>query len=242
MPWYGHEVFDGRTRTTMPRHPLMALLLLAATILPIPSVFGQEFVPPETLLPDPGAAYAVKNVAANDRLNVRSQPGTQSQTIGTLAHDARGIVVTGRRTGDGSSVWWEVVMPGESGDTGWVNHRFLAAQTNADTGGGNYPLLCTGTEPFWSLRLEDGHGAYSDPDTEIVTLSASSWMKSRNSPAVFAIRLRDENNGAAGEGYTTIQRATCSDGMSDFEYPFQATVILPDQTVLDGCCSRSASP
>jgi len=226
----------------MPQHPLMALLLLAATILPMSAALAQDFIPPEALSPDPGAAYAVKDVAANDRLNVRSQPGTGSQTIGSLAHDARGIVVTGRRAADGSSVWWEVIMPGETGDAGWVNHRFLAAQTGAETGGGDYPLVCTGTEPFWSLRLEDGHGAYSDPETEMVTMSASRWTRSRNSPAVFVIRLQDENNGAAGEGYTTIQRAACSDGMSDFEYPFQATVILPDQTVLDGCCSRTGSP
>ena len=224
------------------RYVLRRSAATTLVLLQISVAYAQDFIPPEALTPEPGLSYAVKDVAASDRLNVRSQPGTESEMMGSLAHDARGILVTGRRAAEGSSVWWEVIMPSGPGENGWVNHRFLAAETSADTGGDNYPLLCTGTEPFWSLRLEDGHGAYSDPETETVTFSASDWIKSRNSPAIFALRLQDENQGAAGEGYTTVHRTTCSDGMSDFDYPFQATVILPDQTVLDGCCSRTVSP
>jgi len=224
----------------MPRHPLIALLLLAAAILPKPAALGQDFIPPEALSPDPGAAYAVKDVAANDSLNVRSLPGTRSDMVTRLPHDARGILVTGKRMTEGSSVWWEVITTGVQGRTGWVNHRYLAVEPDGVQS--SYPLQCGGTEPFWSLRLEDSHAAYSDPETETVTLSASGWMRSRNSPGVFAIQLRSEDDDPGTDGYATIDRTACSDGMSDFEYPFEATVILPDQTVLDGCCSRLAVP
>jgi uncharacterized membrane protein len=143
---------------------------------------------------------------------------------------------------EGNSVWWEVITQGGPGGTGWVNHRYLAAEAGGDPGEASYPLLCAGTEPFWSLRLDDGQAVYSDPETEAVMMSASGWIRSRNSPAVLAIRLQGQGGAAGPNGHVAIQRNSCSDGMSDFDYPFGVTVILPDQTVLDGCCSRTASP
>jgi uncharacterized membrane protein len=211
-------------------------------LCPATSSLAQEFIPPEALSPDPGMTYAVKDVAANDQLNVRSQPGTQADTVVRLAPDARGILVTGRRMAEGNSVWWEVITQGGPGSTGWVNHRYLAAEAGGDPGEASYPLLCAGTEPFWSLRLDDRQAVYSDPETEAVMMNASDWIRSRNSPAVLAIRLQGKDGAPAGNGHAAIQRSSCSDGMSDFDYPFWVTVILPDQTVLDGCCSRTASP
>jgi len=224
----------------MRRKLATAMIVLAAMFLLAPAAPAQDFIPPEVLSPDPGATYAVRDVTEDDRLNVRSQPGAQSQIIASLAHDAGGIAVTGRWMAEGSSVWWEVITTGVQWRTGWVNHRHLAAETGEVQP--SYPLQCAGTEPFWSLRLEDGHGAYSDPETETVTLSASGWIISRNSPAVFAIHLESEGDDAVGEGYVTVERTACSNGMSGFEYPFKATIIMPDQTVLDGCCSRLATP
>lgn len=229
------------TVTLMPRH-LLFPALLAAILCPATNSVAQEFIPTEILSPDPGLTYAVRDVAANDRLNVRSQPGTQADTVARLAPDVRGILVTGRRMVEGKSVWWEVITQGGPGGTGWVNHRYLAAEAGDDAGQTNYPLLCAGTEPFWSLRLDRGQAVYSDPETEAVMMTASDWMRSRNSPAVLAIRLQGKDGSSAGNGHAAIQRSSCSDGMSDFDYPFGVTVILPDQTVLDGCCSRTALP
>jgi uncharacterized membrane protein len=224
----------------MPRSVLSAALLAVMFCTTTPSV-AQELIPPDALSPDPGRTYAVKDVAANDWLNVRSQPGTQADTAVRLAPGSRGILLTGRRMAEGKSVWWEVITQDGPGDTGWVNHRYLAAEAGDDPGETSYPLLCAGTEPFWSLRLDGGHAIYSDPETEAVKMSSSGWIRSLNSPAVLAVRLRDED-GAAGNGHAAIQRSSCSDRMSDFEYPFGVTLILPDQKVLDGCCSRAASP
>lgn len=224
----------------MQRKLSTAARVLAAMLLMASAAPAQDFIPPEVLSPDPGATYAVRDVAKDDRLNIRSQPGTRSRIIESLAHDAGGIPVTGRWMAEGSSVWWEVITKGLRGRTGWVNHRHLA--TEAGEVQSSYPLQCAGVEPFWSLRLEEGHADYSDPETETVTLSASSWIISRNSPSVFAIHLESEGDDAAGEGYVTVERTPCSNGMAGFEYPFEATVIMPGQTVLDGCCSRLAAP
>lgn len=224
----------------MARKLTMAVRVFAAMLLLASAALAQDFIPPEILSPDPGATYAVRDVAEDDRLNVRSQPGTRSQIIESLAHDARGIPVTGRWMAERSSVWWEVITTGVRGRTGWVNHRHLAIESGELQS--SYPLQCAGVEPFWSLRLEDGYADYSDPETETVTLSASGWIISRNSPSVFAIHLDRESDHTSGEGYVTVERTPCSNGMSGFEYPFEATVIMPGQTVLDGCCSRLAVP
>jgi uncharacterized membrane protein len=222
------------------RHLVRTSAPAAAILLQALAVQAQEFIPPEAIIPEPGLSYAVRDVAANDSLNVRSQPGARSEMLMRLPHDARGIRVTGRWMAEGPSVWWEVITTGGQATTGWVNHRYLAAEPGEAQS--TYPLQCAGTEPFWSLRLDDRHAAYSSPETELLTLSASSWIRSRNSPGVFAIQLSSDGDGLSGNGYATIDRTACSDGMSGFEYPFEATVIMPDQTVLDGCCSRLATP
>lgn len=218
---------------------LLSSAAAAAVFVLFGAAQAEDLVPPDALSPDPGLSYAVKGVAAHDRLNVRSHPGAGSEIVGSLAYDARGILLTGRRMTEGSSVWWETIIPGGPGGTGWINHRYLAAEPGDGQPG--YPLQCVGTEPFWSLKLTAGSGVFSDPDGT-VTLSTSGWIKSRNSPAVFAISMRRGDADRTGEGYTAVRRASCSDGMSDFAYPFEATVILPDQTVFDGCCSRMAAP
>ena len=64
-------------------------------------------------------------VAPDDVLNVRSGPGVENEIIAGLSPTATGVMLTGRRTVVGSSIWVEIVI--EHG-TGWVNEHYLAEQ------------------------------------------------------------------------------------------------------------------
>jgi uncharacterized protein YgiM (DUF1202 family) len=118
----------GGTATMMLKYLMIAAF--AAVFCSYRSAYAQEFIPAEAMLPDPGLSYSVKGVAANDLLNVRSQPGVQSELISRLPPDAQSVLVTERRMAEGSSVWWEVIITAKPGGTGWVNHRYLEAQSS----------------------------------------------------------------------------------------------------------------
>lgn len=73
--------------------------------------------------PPADTTYAVILVAADDILNVRSQPGPQAQIIGQLAPDFIGITLTGDESTVGDQRWVEIRL--SDGATGWVNSRYL---------------------------------------------------------------------------------------------------------------------
>jgi hypothetical protein len=69
------------------------------------------------------ANYRVVGVAAADRLNIRSGPGTRHGIIGAFAHDAIDIDATGRIARVDGALWREVKVPGAT--VGWVAARYL---------------------------------------------------------------------------------------------------------------------
>lgn len=192
--------------------------------------------------PDPGLRYRVSGVAQNDRLNLRAQPEPQGQIVGTLAPDARDIIVTGQRQASGGSQWWRVVYPSAEGGAAWANSRFLKTQPSDGAPETNYPLQCGGTEPFWNLQIKAGQAKFSllGAQGQDRTFTASDWLMARGLRDKFAIRLNESSN-AEQSGYAAVVRdAYCSDNMSDTLYPFNNVVILPDGTVYGGCCHRVA--
>ena len=197
------------------------------------------------LAPDPGHRYSVSGLKASDRLNVRAGPASTEALVETLAPNAAEVVVTGRsqtvterRT---PQQWWEIVVASGDRKTGWVNSRFLvrsAADPAAEPESG-YPLQCLGTEPFWNLEIDGANTLYREPERpDGKPLSAGSWINATGLRNHFAIRLED---GDAFHGIVTVlgTAGRCSDNMSDFEYPFHASYIRMDGSVLGGCCSRS---
>jgi uncharacterized membrane protein len=187
--------------------------------------------------PDPSLRYRVVDVAADDRLNVREQPGIEAGVIGAFAPHADDIVISGTVKDVQGSDWWEVVFVEGYLDRGWVNGRFLEP-VDRQARDSDYPLQCSGTEPFWSLALEEGRAAYSSLDQEEQAMSASRWREASGRIGIFAVQLERDGN----VGYASIWRehaGACSDGMSDFGYPFGTIVILPEGEVLAGCCRRS---
>ena len=187
--------------------------------------------------PDPALRYRVVDVAAGDKLNVREQPGVEAPVIGAFAPHAADIAISGSVMEVEGSQWWEVAFVDGYLDRGWVNGRFLEP-VNGHARDGDYPLQCGGTEPFWSLALEEGQATYSSPDQEEQSMSASRWREASGRIGIFAVQL--ERDGQIG--YASVWRehaGACSDGMSDLRYPFGTIVILPEGEVLAGCCRRS---
>jgi heat shock protein HslJ len=94
------------------------------------------------------------------------------------------------------------------------------------------PLMCFGTEPFWSLDLTgSGSAQFSTPDgeaqlfqgsaTRIDFLGETLW---RGSPA------------EGGDLVAWLKDSGCSDNMSDTLHPVTARVAHPDGRFLAGCC------
>lgn len=187
--------------------------------------------------PDPSARYRVSGVAANDVLNVRAQPSAAAPIVATLAPDARNIVVTGVRTLEGTQTWWEV-LPARGGP-GWVNARFLAIDGSEAKTEGEFPLRCGGAEPFWSLEIAGGEARYAAPDENDAALRAGAWIDAAGRPPGY--RFVVPLTRAGRSGYVAVARAEnfCTDGMSDFDFPFLTIVILPEGRVLEGCCARA---
>lgn len=210
-----------------------ALLTLLLVCLTMPAVALGA-------VPEPGAHYRVSGVAQNDQLNVRNQPGIRGEISGAFMPNAANIVVTGSRQSRDGSDWWEVLYPGAEGGTAWVNAHFLAPETPSRAQDTNYPLICTGTEPFWSLLIAARHAKYSTAGSHDQIFAASAWQAAHGAQLQFAIRLR-KPTGAGGTGYAVIIRnPSCSDGMSDRLNPFSGIIILPDGQVFGGCCQRTS--
>lgn len=182
--------------------------------------------------PEPDASYRVVGVAADDRLNVRRQPGVGGEIVATLAADERGLLVSGERMEVDGGVWWTVLLPDRT--EGWVNARYLTPETEA-VRGTPYPLQCVGTEPFWSLHLDppvarfvmpEGSADWRLEETEVGTAARTGTLR-----------------GPTGVGRVDARRAQplCSDGMSDVGFPFDVEVLTPNGRELTGCCSRAAA-
>ncbi len=95
-------------------------------------------------------------------------------------------------------------------------------------------ITLSGTEPFWGMTIKQDIATYTTPDN-----SAGS---------VFEVSRFAGNNGLGFSGKLdgadvtiTVTPGECSDGMSDFSYPFTATVAL-GEAKLTGCGYTDKQP
>lgn len=185
--------------------------------------------------PDPGVPHEVHGIEPGARLILHAQPDDDAPVVGRLAGDARNVVVSGATVQTPTGLWYEIIR--EDGRWAWARADHLRAQAEREPSR-NYTLMCTGTEPFWSLSIASGRATFSTPDLEQdVIWDASEWKQARGLLDRFAIRL----DAANGSGYLAViaGREACSDNMSDMAYPFETLLITPAQAVRGGCCRRS---
>ncbi len=91
-----------------------------------------------------------------------------------------------------------------------------------------------GTEPFWSIAIEGTKLTYTSPE--------------KPGGEVAEVRRFSGNNGLGFSGelagknlQIAVTPGECSDDMTDFKYPFTATVNLGDATLL-GCGYTDSNP
>lgn len=177
--------------------------------------------------------HRVTGVGPWDVLNIRAEPRADSADIGDLAPDARAIEVLGVSP---SGAWARIAL---AETDGWVATRYLDPDPVATLGDTGLPvgLACSGTEPFWALRLMDQSARYSHPedgDSDYTLTRAQVAEGRQGSPALILM------NGQGGATLAaTVQGAACSDGMSDRSYGWAITLRLtaPGQDrFLSGCC------
>jgi heat shock protein HslJ len=108
----------------------------------------------------------------------------------------------------------------------------IAVSLSAPASAQQQPLMCFGTEPFWSVDLgEAGVARFSTPDQETVTYTGTATHIEHLGETLW--------RGSPGEGGDLVvwmQDAACSDNMSDTQHPVIARVSLPGGRFLAGCC------
>lgn len=173
------------------------------------------------------ALYNVVDVASDDVLNVRAGPGASNDILAAFSHNSTNIEVlytneTGR---------WGRVNAGDQ--AGWTSMRYLARVPGQNSSLFPNRLWCAGTEPFWSMRLQDGIFTYAAPDTPPA-----------DEPVDWA--GQSANIGANAYGFSTpsttgsVVRTACSDGMSDRDYGFALHAVrfgYDGPGMLSGCCT-----
>ena len=170
--------------------------------------------------------YGVTGVAATDTLAMRAAPDANANVVGTIPHNGEGIAATGNTTPGG---WSEIAYRGKRG---WVNAQFLGLGNDAGT---RLPALleCMGTEPFWRITLSPGT-ARAD------LLFVERVVNYRLTHAASAMGRSDVWLVKGADGQTemslTVKRESCSDGMSDTEYPYSSVAHVPGADIIAGCC------
>lgn len=177
------------------------------------------------------ALYAVTGVEQGDELNIRLEPQSDADIIGSLPPQSAGIEVVGRK---GS---WLQINSIEA--SGWVAARFLEREAGAPQSG-VLPerLACFGTEPFWSVVAAGSTLNYNTPDNpDGTSFSVRHVTRAMNSPSPHWIILGERQ---AQSMTAVVMPETCSDGMSDRAFGLAATIVIDSgdtATGLSGCCS-----
>ena len=194
---------------------IFAAILACGVVMGLPAAATQEGWP---------ALYDVTGVASDDVLNIRAGATAASEVIGSYAPDATVEVI---RPNDAET--WGLVNVREG--TGWVAMRFLARRPGQFDG--HFPdfAICTGTEPFWSVK-RDGDQLTTEmflteepPITETIL-----WEQT-------TVNHRHRYSFRTANQVGVIARQYCDDGMSDQEFGLELNLILLEEGVhLQGCC------
>ena len=109
----------------------------------------------------------------------------------------------------------------------------LAAASLSGCGGGSplsEDLTLVGTEPFWAMQIskETKTAKFSRPGSSDVDVAYPSEAKTKEGAIVLTSTSPD------GDIVMTLTKGKCMDGMSDREYPWDASLAFKGQTY-KGC-------
>ena len=191
--------------------------------------------------------FAVQGVADNDVLNIRERIEGAGDVgsvriVGKIPAHANDVAGTGLTVMVGGSRWHEVVFRGVKG---WVNGRYLKA---IETGRDNKsPVFsCSGTEPFWSIELRGTKATFKNPFAareEIRGYDIVKRRRARGGPHIHEVSMQGRSGKPVRPIAMLTRNDTCSDGMSDFTYPYEVILSIDDENDADangvwhGCCT-----
>ncbi len=104
-------------------------------------------------------------------------------------------------------------------------------------------LTCSGSEPFWTLRL-DGEAArwreLGRDDDALRVFTGSATMAELAQPPLVIWRGRAERGGR--DLVVVVTAEACGDGASETAYGYRARLSLPDDALRFGCCREGVTP
>ncbi len=183
--------------------------------------------------------HSVTGVNPDDFLNIREDIDytlevSASKVVGKIPHNASDVMVTGISVDIGDAIWRQVDY---NGTVGWVNERYLKPTSllleQPET------LNCAGTEPFWSVMIDEHASNFTSPDLEQPTQLEYLRME----PGIGRTDLWAHYLGSIDgkHALTVIVQYTeaCSDSMSDLTFDFEAILLGLGGTgaPAHGCCS-----
>jgi uncharacterized membrane protein len=167
------------------------------------------------------------------RLPIRADPDPRAEELGAFDPGDGPLEITAERDGWGRFPW--------NGVDAWVPLKSLVPTTVDLLDAVPFPvgLVCTGTEPFWSLAFTGpAQATYRSPDAAPVDYSITESAAAAGRPdfpAGFVL------TGRQASAVALIRPQDCSDGMSDQTYPWTFDLMgRPDprgeMILLTGCC------
>lgn len=176
-------------------------------------------------LPD---AFIVTGVAPDDVLNIRAEPSASAPIVGDLGPYMINIEVL-ELSADQK---WGRVSTGEG--NGWASMRYLQRSGHTEPGEVPRPMTCLGTEPFWALGMYPQGNEYElagDGRHDLTLIKEVVAFQG------FVVVFEE---GVSLNRTLTVERGLCSDGMSDRDYGWRATLFseAPGGDSLQfGCCT-----
>lgn len=176
------------------------------------------------------ALFRVTGVAANDVLNIRTEPSARGSIIGFHQPGARGVEVVALSE-DGR---WGRVNTGEQ--AGWSHMRYLTPEGGPGWRSGERPLSCYGTEPFWGVNffLPSARAEFdglNEGSFELVTDAGA--LPGTRFPPTLAIPFS-----GARDGMAMLRGEDCNDGMSDRDFGISVLIYWRgEREGLSGCCA-----
>lgn len=180
------------------------------------------------------AHFSVSGVAADDWLNIRSEPRSDAVKVGDFGPYDLNIEVL-RTSPDGK---WGFVGNGEG--NGWTAMRFLERQNHLNAGDFPRPFKCFGNEPFWTMNFGVNGTSYSE-----LAIAQTNMLETLNEDVTYdGMRILGGTAVLKQSGTVShtvmFKMAQCSDGMSDREFGWSAVLVtqVPSgQSFEMGCCT-----
>lgn len=173
----------------------------------------------------------VVNVDDDDSLNVRSEPNSQSSVVSVIAYDEKNIVKLEEK-----GKWIRI---NSAGSLGWVHSKFVDASNHEslrDILGKEFQ--CSGGEPHWTLSTSGGEVTYGLYGEESTFFLSSNFREGLSRNNIWYGHL--SSKALDGRNMTVwIEKAqSCSDDMSDVNYPYRINVIDSNKHLVSGCCQN----